>query len=217
MFKTSNDKKRSKYDIDDDTYDHTYVSSRPSILANNYHTHRQLYLTMIFMWDEKVRFLLSSRYAPLKASIGETGIPKAGDEHYSIPADGDSSSRYSPIKNRRVKLKTALKDSAIEDTMAEIVNLIKGTSTRERDQTLSMVTTAASNEMSFDHLNRTHNRYMTHLKCLKGNNLLTDKQKEKIIDNLEEIMAQMSAKNGIKRSIDNLGSSVGNNINGYVS
>jgi len=34
---------------------------------------------MIFLWDEQVSFLLSSRYETLKAGTGEAGIPKDGD------------------------------------------------------------------------------------------------------------------------------------------
>lgn len=37
MFESWDDKKLNKYNVTKDTYDHTDVQSRPSILVNNYH------------------------------------------------------------------------------------------------------------------------------------------------------------------------------------
>ena len=56
--------KLEKYDINPDEYDHTNMASRPSILIDNYHTHKTPYLTMIFLWDEKVDFFYPRSMTP---------------------------------------------------------------------------------------------------------------------------------------------------------
>ena len=38
---------------------------------------------MIYLWDEEVAFLLSSRYEPLKAGTGEAGMPREDEESIS--------------------------------------------------------------------------------------------------------------------------------------
>ena len=86
MFETWSEEKLLKYHIDDD-YDHTRVSERPSILMEGY-TKKKKYLTCIFMWDEKLDFLLSSRYEPLNIGVGEVGIR---DEDNSIASCVSSS------------------------------------------------------------------------------------------------------------------------------
>ena len=68
------------------------MTERPSILIDNYHTHRQPYLTMIFLWDERVSFLLSSRYDPLKASTGEAGMGNGDDDADDTSMSGLSNS-----------------------------------------------------------------------------------------------------------------------------
>ena len=79
MFQSWDDAKLDKYNVSDELYDHTDVAARPNIFVNNYHSHRQPYLTMIFLWDEAVNFLLSSRYDPMKAGTGEAGMPRGGE------------------------------------------------------------------------------------------------------------------------------------------
>ena len=56
FFENWDDAKFDKYSIDPDDYDHTNMADRPSILIDNYHNHRNPYLTMIYLWDEKVDF-----------------------------------------------------------------------------------------------------------------------------------------------------------------
>ena len=74
FFENWDDAKFNTYSIDSDEYDHTKMAERHSILIDNYHNHRHPYLTMIYLWDEKVDFLLSSRYDPLRADTSEAGI-----------------------------------------------------------------------------------------------------------------------------------------------
>lgn len=40
MFESYDDEKIKKYNLTEETYDHIDVGARPSILVNNYHTHR---------------------------------------------------------------------------------------------------------------------------------------------------------------------------------
>lgn len=54
---------------------------------------------MIFLWDEKVSFLLSSRYDSLEAGAGETGNSEDGDQEDDLDRDDDGTTRYvSPTK-----------------------------------------------------------------------------------------------------------------------
>ena len=175
MFESWDDAKLDKYKIRDETYDHTDVAARPSILVNNYHSHRQPYLTMIFLWDEMVNFLLSSRYDPLNAGTGEAGMPKVGDNECDSIVDDMSRRTVSPIHRRGKRGKNTKKEGGMKETMIEIVNLIKNSTTaKEPSQTPSSVSTIKSGcSMILDKLNGTHDRYMAHLQCLKDNDLLT--------------------------------------------
>ena len=73
MFETWTDEKLSKYDIDPDTYDHTDIRNRPAILMDGYVKSKK-YLTCIFLWDEKMEYLISSKYDPLRIGRGEAGM-----------------------------------------------------------------------------------------------------------------------------------------------
>jgi len=95
MFESWDDAKLKKYNINVEEYDHTDMAERPSILINNYHTHQQPYLTMIFLWDERVNFLLSSRYDPLKAGTGKAGMEIDEDDEDNVSTSEFSSSYYS--------------------------------------------------------------------------------------------------------------------------
>ena len=57
FFENWDDAKFIKYAIDPDDYDHTNMAERSSILIDNYHNHRNLYLTMIYFWDKKWIFI----------------------------------------------------------------------------------------------------------------------------------------------------------------
>ena len=72
-FETWSQDKLDKYDIDPTIYDHTNVKNRPSILMEGY-TKKKMYLTVMFMWDKKLEFILSVKYDPLKIGRGEAGL-----------------------------------------------------------------------------------------------------------------------------------------------
>ena len=85
---------------------------------------------MIFLWDDRVSFLLSSRYDPLKAGTGEAGMQNDDDEDGTSLSDLLSS--YSSVKWQSPK-KSGGKgkkedDGGIKETMTEIVNLITSSS-----------------------------------------------------------------------------------------
>ena len=102
--------------------------------------------------------------------------------------------------------------------MVEIANLIKTSSANATNTTESTVTSiTTSNEITLAELNGTHDRYMAHLKCLKENDLLTPDRKVKIVNDLEDIMDQISARHGIKRSNDLMDSTEKDNNKSSVS
>ena len=138
---------------------------------------------MIFLWDERVKFLLLSRCDTLKAGTGKAGMPKDGYND-GKNMDGSISKRtLSPIQRRNRKGKNVKKESGILDTMIDIVNLIQSTTTaKEPSQTPSSVSTNNTGvEITLEELNGTCNRYMAHLKCLKDNDLLTPECKLNIV------------------------------------
>ena len=59
LFEDWSKEKLNKYDIDVQTYDHTNVHNRPSILIDSY-TKRRKYLSIFYLWDELTDYLLSS-------------------------------------------------------------------------------------------------------------------------------------------------------------
>jgi len=63
-----------KYNIEPDTYDHINISPRPAVTMEGYCPQKVPFLTVIFMWDKKVDFLLSSRHDPITIGLGEPGM-----------------------------------------------------------------------------------------------------------------------------------------------
>ena len=70
LFEGWSDEKLEKCNIDPDTYDHTDIRNRPAILMDGYVKSKK-YLTCIFLWDEKMEYLISSKYDPLRIGRGE--------------------------------------------------------------------------------------------------------------------------------------------------
>ena len=80
------------------------MAERPSILIDNYHNHRNPYLTMIYIWDEKLDCLLASRYDPLKAGSGEAAMPRHNKESISALSRTTSSARKrSPRRKPKIR------------------------------------------------------------------------------------------------------------------
>ena len=74
MLESWNDEKLDKYNIDIDTYDHTNMNERPSILLDIYCNQRTPYLTVIYLMDKASDYLLASRHDPLKCGRSEPGM-----------------------------------------------------------------------------------------------------------------------------------------------
>ena len=78
--------KLKKYDVDPDEYDHTNMASRPSILIDNYHTHK------------------TPKYDPLDAGTGEAGLLQDEDGSINGSISGHTSGSSS-IQRRSSKAK----------------------------------------------------------------------------------------------------------------
>ena len=182
------------------------MAERPSILINNYHTHRQQCLTMIFLWDERVSFLLSSRYDPLKAGRGEAGMGNNNDDEDDTSLSGLSSS-YSSVKRRSPKKHgkkgkgVASYDGGIKETMSEIVNLIQKSSSNVSPSSSS--DNRKTTGLTLVDLNSLYDKHVGHLRFLKENDMLTETRKVEIVRNIEEVYAMISETHGKKRNIDN--------------
>ena len=183
------------------------MAERPIILINNYHTHRQPYLTIIFLWDERVNFLLSSIYDPLKAGRGEAGIGNNNDDEDDTSMSGLSNSyssekRISPKKQSCSKKgKGAVSDGAIKETLSEIANLITKSSSNVSPTSSSDNTKTTG--LTLVDLNSLYDKHVGHLKFLKDNDMLTETRKVEMLANIEEIYAMISETRGKKRRIDN--------------
>lgn len=208
MFESWNDAKLKKYSISVDDYDHTDVAEQPSILINNYHTHIHPYLTMIFLWDERVHFLLSSRYDPLKAGRGEAEIGNDEDDEDDNSMSGLSSAytsanRRSPMKKTRGKRgKGAANNSGVKDTIDGLVNLVTKASSNNISPTSSSDNRKTTGLTLVD-FTSLYEKHVGHLKFLKDNDMLTETRKVEILKNLEEVYAMISETHGKQRSIDN--------------
>ena len=77
MLESWNNEKLTKYDVDVETYDHTNIENRPSILLDLYCTQRTPYLTVIYLMDKATDYLLSSRHDPLRCGRGEPGMDES--------------------------------------------------------------------------------------------------------------------------------------------
>ena len=125
FFENWDDAKLDKYSIDPDEYDHSNMVESPSILIDNYYTHTIPYLTMIYLWDEKVDFVLSSKYNPLMTGTGEVGMPKDAEERISVLSSTTSSARKR-FPKRKIKIRKDEKngDGGMNESMIAIDNLL---------------------------------------------------------------------------------------------
>ena len=97
MFETWSDENLNKYDINVAEYDHTNVKERPPVFIDWY-VKTKKYLKVIFLWDEKIHFMVSSKYEPLVIGHGEAGIRNSATE-LSSPTRSPTSKRSSRGSN----------------------------------------------------------------------------------------------------------------------
>ena len=189
------------------------MAERPSILIENYHNHRNPYLTMIYLWDEKVDFLLSSRYDPLTAGTGEAGMRIDDDESISeLSTTASSAKKRSP---RKVKRNGKKDDAGINESMLAIVNLLKSSSDNKKPPPA-----AAESTLSLTDLNVLYDKHVSHMSFLKDNDLLTEEKKQVILKNIEEVYGMITnthSNNKRNREEDSYADVVVHNSNSKVS
>ena len=187
FFENWDDAKFDKYSIDPDEYDHTNMAERPSILIDNYHNHRNLYLTMIYLWDEKVDFLLSSRYDPLTAGTGEAGMRREDEESISeLSGTASSARKRSPRSKSKLRRDGKRDEGGINESMMAIVKLLKSTNENKKPPA------AEESTLSLNDLNSLYNKHVSHMSFLKDNDLLTDEKKKEILKNIEEVYGMIT-------------------------
>ena len=217
FFENWDEAKLTRYNIDPEDYDHTNMSDRPSILIDNYHTNKIPYLTMIYLWDEKVNFLLSSRYDPLNTGNGEAGIPRDDDDDNDgvIVASPSRARKRSPSKNNTKKGMNNNNDATISEGMLALVSLMKA-NTKEGKK----MPAVTGSKLSLQDLNNLYDKHVSHLAFLKDNGLLTEKKKKSIVRNIEEVYESITNWHGVSkrsRQSDSDSDEILNNSNSKVS
>ena len=206
--------KLNKYSIDPSQYDHTNVSSRPSILIDSYHSNRTPYLTMIFLWDEMVDFLLSSRYDPLDAGTGEAGMLRPNDDDNSsiinISPISNSSTRPQS-KSSKMKSKRSRKSNDsfdLKDTMKEMIDLISCSNKSDESSRPSQVEPTRQNvnseTLALSDLLKLLETHKSHYNFLKENNLLTEERKKTVLQDIDAAHSSISElQHNKRRRLDN--------------
>ena len=214
FFESWDEAKLNKYSIDPNNYDHTNVSKRPSILIDSYHSNRTPYLTMIFLWDEMVDHLLSSRYDPLDAGTGEAGMPRSNDD------DNSSLANISPIFNSSLRPhskssktksnKSSYSNSSydLNDTMKEMIDLISCSNKSEASSQLNQSVAPQENvqpqSLALSDLLRLLDTHKSHYNFLKENDLLTEDRKRNVLEDIDQAHLSISKLQRTKRlRVDN--------------
>ena len=212
FFESWDEAKLSKYSVDPSSYDHTNISSRPSILINQYHSNRTPYLTMIFLWDEEVDHLLSSRYDPLDAGIGEAGMPRATEECNS-PIENvspifsslvtnklasRSRSKLSKINTKTNKANKGTNSFDLKDTMKEMIDLLSQDSNKTSPSKCNKKNNLLES-LSLSDLLRLLETHKNHYNFLKENDLLTEERKKNILQDIDEAHQSISVLQRNKR------------------
>ena len=122
-FQSWNDEKFDKYDVDVETYDHTDIASRPTVLFQMYSRQKVPFLTVIRMWDKMSDFLLSSKHDPLTIGSGEIGF---GDEHETHHPSSGSSSSSVLSSHASPEKQTASKTNKNSKKRKKCVDFVKG-------------------------------------------------------------------------------------------
>ena len=110
-------KKLSQHNIDPDTYGHTDISNRPSLLIQNYSKQRVPCITVIHLRDTRADFLFASRHDPLNIGQGEPGMDYSGDNDRINTSESTDSVIPSPNKIPVRKRKARNEDEVAMITM----------------------------------------------------------------------------------------------------
>ena len=201
MFEGWSDEKLERYNIDPDTYDHTNIASRPAVLMEGYCPQKIPFLTVIFLWDKNVDFLLSSRHDPLKIGEGEPGMGltnnRTSDTVSMITSDASS---CSPKKGKGRLKKMEATTEGLEDMMKNIISLCKSggdnkaTKVKGNDKETLLLDNRPLNEL-FGLIDQ-HNK---HLKLLKEMGMLSEEKKVAIVGEIEAIFAIVNKRTSNKK------------------
>ena len=118
--------KLEQYNVDPDTYDYTNITARPSILTEGYCRQRIPFLTLIFLWDKNVDFLLSLRHDNLTIGVGKPVMDQTSDTARMISSKTLSGSTKSKAKKKNMEATIG----GLEDMMKNIIALCKSGSNK---------------------------------------------------------------------------------------
>lgn len=190
-----------RHDVDLETYDHTNLSNRPSILLDCYCSQRTPYLTVIFLWDEACDFLLASRHDPLKCGRGEPGMN-----------DSVISTVTSPSKSPQ---KGKLKTTGLDDMMKSVIDYCKLGG--DGDSKMNTVEVDDKDVLEED-LPRSEileliNQHKLHLAFLKENDMCSEEDKMEIVSTVKRlfgIINNRSRKRDLNETMEENKVAVGN-------
>ena len=197
MFETWSSEKLDKYDIDPTIYDHSEVSSRPSILMDGY-SRKKKYLTVIFMWDEKVDYILSSKYDPLDKGTGEAGLRDDGDTSLS---ELSTPSKTSKTSRRRSNHPTNPTDSIASMVKEVITAVMLKDEPKPKKKKSKKKGQLKMEDQSLQDLMQLIEKHQQYLKFLSDNDMLTDDRKTTIIAEIERVWSVINGSSN-KRSRD---------------
>ena len=183
MFETWSQEKLDKYETDPTIYDHSEVSSRPSILMDGY-SRKKKYLTVIFMWDEIVDFILSSKYDPLDKGTGEAGLRVDGDASLSEMSTLSKTSKTSRLKPSPSKNTSESMASMVKEVITAVM---MKEDPKPREKKAKKKGRLKMEEQSLQDLMQLIEKHQQYLKFLGDNNMLTDERKHTIIAEIEQV------------------------------
>ena len=203
-FQSWDDEKLEKYNVDVNTYDHTDIASRPTVLFQFYTNKKVPFLTVVRMWDKLSDYLLSSKHDPLSIGSGEIGFEI--EHHNNHPAPSSSSSISSsgveqpkliasPQRKKGKKRKNARTEldgfddlstmmSSVVDTCKQLTTVspaTKSPSTNVSNHTVVI------EELPLDDLYKLIDQYRKHLDFLKEVNMCDAEKTKSIVDKCEMV------------------------------
>ena len=219
-FQSWDDDKLEKYNVDLETYDHTDIASRPTVLFQYYSKGKVPILTVIRMWDKFSDYLLSSKHDPLSIGSGEIGFE---DEHENNDPAPSSSSIISssgvephkliasPQRKKAKKRKNAGTEldgfDDLSTMMSSVVKTCKhlttvSPATKSPSTTVSNHTVAIE-DLPLDDLYKLIEQYRKHLDFLKEVNMCDTEKTKSIVDKCESVFNIINSRTATKSTQSN--------------
>jgi len=199
FFEGWSDEKLEKYNIDPDIYDHTNISTCPAVMMEGYCPQKVPFLTVIFMWDKKVDFLLSSRHDPITIGLGEPGMSTASidnvDNVSTITSDTCTGSPRRRGPNKKKKGTTTVE--GVDTMISNLMDYLKKSNSENeenRKQPTRDVDELLLENCPLTELFALIEQHQNHLKLLKDNDMLTDDKKIGIITEIEDIFEMVNSR-----------------------